>query len=235
MAYIVDIVLVAIFALVILISAQKGFFRSLFDLIGAILSFIVARIVAGSVAPVVFGSVIKPGAEKYLEASLSGVGTTDYATQIENAISSIPEALSGILQIMGVDKEYLLTRASSFNLNGDNLVESIMNTVVEPIGTAVIRFILIAVLSVVLLFVIRILVKILDKIIGKLPVINKFNSLLGGVFGALRGLIIVGILAMLISVIAGFINNEAFIQSVDNSFIVNAFDGLLASLSGISL
>lgn len=235
MAYIVDIILVAIFAVVIISSIKKGFFRSLFDLIGSIVAFILAKIFADAFAPTVFDSFIRPGAEQYLASSLSDVGTTDYAVQIEQAINSIPDAFSGIMQIMGLDREYLLQKVSSVDLNGDNLIESIMNTVVEPVATALIQFILIAVLAFVFIFVIKIVVKVLDKIISKLPVINKFNSLLGAVFGLLRGIIIVAVSAMLISVLAGFINNEAFIQSVDNSFIVNAFEGLLASVSGISL
>lgn len=235
MAYIIDIILAVIFAVVIIVSTKKGFFRSLFDLIGSLVAFILAKVFADSFAPAVFGSFIEPGAEKYLASSLSEAGTTDYATQIEQAIDSIPEGFNGLMQIMGIDKAYILDKFSAVDLNGDNLVESIMNTVVEPLGTALVRFVLIAILAVVLLFVIRILVRVLDKVISKLPVISKFNSLLGAVFGALRGVIVVAICSMLISVVAGFINNEVFIQSVDNSYIVAVFEGLATSLSGITL
>lgn len=235
MAYIVDIILLILFAVIIVSSAKKGFFRSLFDLIGSIVAFILARIFAGTLAPTVFDAIVKPGAEQYLASSLSSVGTTDYATQIEQALSSIPDSLSGLMQIMGVSAESLLDKVSSANLQGNNLVESIMNTLVEPIGTALLKFVFTAILSIVLIFAIKIFVKILDKIIGKLPIINKFNSLLGAAFGVLRGVIIVAVIAMLISVVAGFINNEVFIQSVDNSIIVNTFEGLFASISGMNI
>ncbi|MBQ8504286.1 MAG: CvpA family protein [Clostridia bacterium] len=234
MAYIVDIVLVAIFAVVIISSIKKGFFRSLFDLIGSIVAFILARILASSFAPSVFGAVLEPVSEQYLASTLSDVGTTDYTTQVEQALSSIPESLSGIMQIMGISTDTIIEKVSSADLNGDNLVESIMNTVVEPVGTAILQFVITAILAVVLIFVIRIVVKVFDKVISKLPVINKFNSLLGAAFGALRGIIIVAAVAMLISVVAGFINNEAFIQSVDNSIIVNTFEGMFASISGMN-
>ena len=235
MAYIIDIILLVIFAAVIISSIKKGFFRSLFDLIGSILAFILSRIFASSAAPAIFSSIIAPGAEKHLAASLSEIGTTDYVTQVEQAINSIPEGLTGVMEIIGFEKQALVEKVSSLNLNGDNLVESIMNTVVEPVGTAVIQFVLVALLAFVLIFVIKLVVKILDKIITKLPVIGKFNSVLGGLFGAVRGLIVVGIFAMLISVAAGFINNQEFIALVDNSFIVSTFEGLLNSLSGIKI
>jgi len=235
MAYIIDIILLVIFAVVIIASVKKGFFRSLFDLIGSILAFILARIFASSAAPAIFSSIVAPGAQRHLASSLSDIGTTDYVTQVEQAISSIPEGLSGIMEIIGFEKQELVDKVSSLNLNGNNLVESIMNTVVEPVGTAVIQFMLVAVLAFVLIFVIKFVVKVLDKIITKLPVIGKFNSVLGGVFGAVRGIIVVGIFAMLISVIAGFISNEEFITLVDNSIIVSTFEGLLNSLSGINV
>lgn len=234
MAYIVDIVLLVLFAVIIISSAKKGFFRSLFDLIGSIVAFILARVFASSFAPAAFDAVVRPVSEQYLASTLSDVGTTDYAVQVEQALSSIPESLSGVMQVMGISTDSILEKVSSVNLQGDNLVESIMNTVVEPVGTALLQFVITAILAVVLIFVIKIVVKVLDKVISKLPVINKFNSLLGAAFGVIRGALIVAVVAMLVSVVAGFINNEAFIQSVDNSIIVNTFEGMFASISGMN-
>ncbi len=235
MTYIVDIILAAIFALIIIISAKKGFFKSLFDLIGSILAFIIAKALSASFAPVLFENVIRPGAEKYLSSSLSSAGTTDYSTQIEQALNSIPDSLGGLMQIIGINKEAIMEKFSAVDLKGENPIETIMNTVVEPIGTALIQFIMIAILALVLIVAIKIVVKLLDKIITALPVVKRFNSLFGAVFGMLRGVIVVAVFSMLISVVAGFISNEAFIESVDNSIIINIFDGVLASFSGINL
>lgn len=235
MTYIIDILLLAIFALTIVMSAKKGFFMGLFDLIGSILSFIIARGLASSFAPGVYESMVKPGAEQYLNSSLSDVGTTDYVSQIEQAVNSIPDSLSGIMQIIGFDKEVLLEKVSSVDLNGDNLVESVMNTVVEPVASAVIQLIIFAVLAVALIFVLRIAAKLLNKIIKKLPVIKRFNSLFGAIFGILRGALIVCVVAALISVVAGFTTNEAFIQSAESSVIISTMKGFLASISGITL
>ncbi len=235
MTYIVDIVLASIFALIVIISVKKGFFKSLFDLIGSVLAFVIAKALSASFAPALFGSVIRPGAEKYLSSALSSAGTTDYSTQIEQALNSIPESLGGLMQIIGINKEAIMEKFSSIDLKGENPVETIINTVVEPVGTALIEFIMIAILALVLIVVIKIVVKLLDKIITALPVVKRFNSLFGGIFGALRAVIVVAVCSMLISVVAGFISNEAFIESVDNSIIVNIFDGVLASFSGISI
>jgi len=236
MAYIVDIILVAVFALIILISAKKGFFKSFIDFAGSIIAVLIARVLSQNCAKSVFESVVAPGAEKLLAQNLGEFGTTDYTQQVDNALKSLPEGLDGILQIMGIDSQSIIEKATTegVNFNGENLVDSLMNTVVTPIGTAVLQFILFAVFAIALIFFIKVFSKLFDKILKKLPVIKGLNKSLGAVFGILRGLIIVVIVSMLISVVVSFTNSEALITSVENSIIVNAVRGAVSSLIGIN-
>jgi len=236
MAYIVDIILVVIFALIVLISAKKGFFRSFIDFAGSIIAVLTARVLSQNFAKNVFDGVIAPGAEKLLAQNLGEFGTTDYTQQVDNALESLPEGLDGILQIMGIDSQSIIEKATTegVNFNGENLVESLMNTVVTPIGTAVLQFILFVIFAIALIFIIKVFGKLFDKIFKKLPVIKGLNKSLGAVFGILRGLIIVVIVSMLISVVVSFANSEALITSVENSIIVNAVRGTVSSLIGIN-
>lgn len=236
MAYIVDIVLVLIFALIILISAKKGFFRSFIDFAGSMIAVIIARTLSESFAKNVFDSFIAPGAQKLLAQNLGDVGTTDYTQQIENAINSLPEGLDGILQIMGINSQSIMEKASEgVNFNGENLVESLMNSVVTPIGTAVLQFVLFVVFAIALIFFIKVFGRVFDKIFKKLPVIKGLNKSLGAVFGVLRGFIIVVIVSMLISVLVSATGNETLITSVENSIIVKAVSGAVASLIGMNI
>ncbi len=236
MAYIVDIILVVIFALVIIISAKKGFFRSFIDFAGSMIAVVIARVLSETFAEGVFDSIIAPGARKLLAQNLGDVGTTDYSQQIENAINSLPEGLDGILQIMGINSQSIMDKATEgVNLNGDNLVETLMNSVVTPVGTAVLQFVLFVILAVALIFIIKGSARIFDKIFKKLPVIKSLNKSLGAVFGVLRGIFIVVIVSMLISVVVSFTGNEALIANVENSIIVKAVSGMVSSLIGINI
>ncbi len=237
MTYIVDIVLVAIFVLVVVISVIKGFFRSFIDFAGSMIAVFVAKGLSKAYAGNVFDSVVAPGAEKLLANNLGEFGTTDYTQQVDNALNSLPEGLDGILQIMGVDSQSIIDKAAAegVNFNGENLVESLMNTVVAPIGTAVLQFILFVIFAIALIFFIKIFSKLFDKIIKKLPVIKGLNKSLGAVFGVLRGLIIVVIVSMLISVVVSFTNSDALITSVENSIIVNAIRDIFPSLVGMKI
>lgn len=236
MTYIVDIILVIIFVLIIIISAKKGFFRSFLDFAGSMIATFTARALAANYAKTVFDSFVAPGAEKLLAQNLGEAATTDYSQQVENAINSLPAGLDGILQIMGVDSQSIMNKASEgVNLNGDNLVESLMNSIVTPIGTAVLQFVLFVVFAIALIFFVKIFGRIFDKIFKKLPVIKGLNKSLGVVFGVLRGLLIVVIVSMLISIIVSFTNNSMLIEYVENSIIVNAVSGALSSLIGINI
>lgn len=234
MTYIVDIILVVIFALVILTSAKKGFFKSLVDLVGSLVAVFTARLLSESAATAVFDGFVAKGAENALSQSLGEAGSVNYAEQIENALASLPAGLNGILQIMGIDSQSLTEKLADVNLNGDNLVESLMNTVVIPLGTAVVQFVLFVILAIAMIFVVKLFAKVIDKIVKKLPVIKGFNKTMGAVFGIFRGLIIVVIISMLVSVVIGFTGNEMLIESVENSMIINAVRGTMTSLTGMN-
>lgn len=234
MTYIVDIILIAIFAAVIISSAAKGFFKSLVDLIGSLAAVLIARLLSESAAKAVFDGFVYKGAENALAQSLGEAGSVDYAQQIENALASLPEGLGGILQIMGIDSQSLTDKLSEVNLNGDNLVESLMNSVVVPVGTAVVQFVLFVILAIAMIFIVKVFSKVINKIIKKLPVIKGFNKTMGAVFGILRGLVIVVIISMLLSVVVGFTGNDALIGSVENSMIINAVRDTMTSLIGIN-
>ncbi|MBE6774233.1 MAG: hypothetical protein E7544_08420 [Ruminococcaceae bacterium] len=235
MAYIADIILIAIFALVIIISAHKGFFKSLIDFAGSFIAIIAARVLSSTFAVPVYDSLVKHGVENTLISRLGEGASVDYTQQLEEVINALPESISGVLQMMGLDREMLAEKISSANLNGENLIESLMNTVITPVATAVIQFIMFAFLAIVLIIIIKFLGRLLDKIIKKLPVIKGFNKTLGGVFGVLRGVIDVVVVSLLISVVAGFVSNQEFMVAVDSSIIINAVRNIFTSLVGISI
>ena len=235
MEHIVDIIFLVIFGGIIVSSVIKGFFKSLFELVGTLVSLVFARALSEGLAPELFDTFIRKGAEAYLGSALGDVGTKDYVLQAQETLNSIPEALNGIMSLMGIDKQAILEKIQSADLGGANLVESLMANVVEPIATPVVQFILFVILAVVIGFVLKIAVKLLDGIIKKLPAVKQLNKGLGAIFGVFRGVIVVAILSMLLSIVASFIGNETFIEFVNNSIIVDACRNAISVVSGATL
>lgn len=235
MEYILDIIIAVIFGAIVIDSVRKGFFKSLFELAGTLISLAISRLLSESFAGVAFNSFIRKGAEAYLEKALGSAGTKDYALQAQETLNSIPEALNGIMSLMGIDKELILEKIQSADLGGSNLIESLMSNVVEPIGTAIVQFILFIIFAVAVGFILKIVVRLLDGIIKKLPAVKQLNTTLGAVFGVLRGIIVVAIISMLVGILASFIGNEQFISIVNNSVIVETFRNAISTISGAAL
>lgn len=235
MTYIVDIIIIAVFLISVLISYKKGFFRSLFDLIGTLVSVLAARLVSASLAPQGFDMFIREPAKAALTNSLGTVGTTDYGAQVESALNSIPDSFGGIMNLIGIDKAAILEKVSASELAQGNLVDNIMENIVTPVGTAIIQFVLFVILAVAFTLVLKIAVKLLDFIIKKLPFVKSVNKGLGIVIGILRGLITVLIVSMLIGTVVSFTGNEEIIGAVNNSVIVSSVQSLMSSLSGAVL
>ena len=235
MTYIVDIIIIVVFLISVLVSYKKGFFKSLFDLIGTLVAVTSARILSSTLASQGFDMFIREPAKLTLTNSLGTVGTTDYGAQVESAVNSIPDSFSGIMSLIGIDKQAILDKVSSSELAQGNLVDNIMENIVTPVGTAIIQFVLFVILAVVLTIALKVAVKLLDFIITKLPVIKNLNKGLGIGIGVVRGLISVAIVSMVIGVLVSFIGNEEIIEAVNNSVIVSAVQKLMASLSGAVL
>ncbi|MBQ3137103.1 MAG: CvpA family protein [Clostridia bacterium] len=235
MTYIADIIIIAVFVVTVIVSYKKGFFRSLFDLIGTLVSIIAARIVSSALATQGFDMFIRQPAKTTLTNTLGTAGTTDYGAQVESAINSIPDSFSGIMNLIGIDKQAILEKVSASELAQGNLVDNIMENIVTPVGTAIIQFVLFVILAVVFTVVLKIAVRLLDFIIKKLPVVKSLNKGLGIVIGVIRGLLTVIIVSMLIGTVVSFIGNEEIIDAVNNSVIISAVQNLMSSFSGAVL
>lgn len=235
MQYIIDIILVAIFALIVAASAKKGFFVTLFELGAYLISVVSAKILSASIAPSIFDTFLSNTIRERIMLSLGEVGKADYSAKISAAIDSIPETFNGLMQIIGIDKAELSAQASATGLSGEKFVSNIMENIVSPAATAVLRVILFIIIAFVLSIVLRIIVKSLNKIIKKLPVIGNINSGLGAVLGIIKALLVVVLLAVLLSSVSSFTTSQQFIDVVDSSLIIRGISGILVSISGYAV
>ena len=227
----IDLILIAVIAVVVLISVKSGFFKTLFDLIAYVFAFSFAKSVSPLLAQSAFDTFIRGAAENYLNSALAGIELSDYVTQAKESLESIPEGLRGLLQIIGFTQEDISQKLSDAGLTGENIISSIMDNIIEPVGVAVMQFIIFVVLGIALLIVARIVVRLLNGIVKRLPVIRKFNSLLGGVLGFAKAVVFATLVSGLISVIASVSDNQSFIDAVSNSALMNIFTDLIGNFT----
>lgn len=235
MQYIVDILLVLVFGVIVAFAAKKGFFMTLFELAAYILSFVGAKVFSVSLAPVVYDNCFAATIRSAVENQLGDVSAKNAAKQIEAALEKIPEQLNAVMQLVGIDKETIMQKVSKADLSGKNVINGVMNEIVSPIATAIIQTLLFIILVFVLSLVLRLIIKLLDKFIKKLPVINTVNSGLGAFLGVIKGLIVMTILALIIGSLAGITKSETFVDSVNDSLIINSIRGIFTSISGYKM
>ncbi len=214
MNYIVDIVLVALVALIAFISSKRGFIRTVLDLVSGIAAFIGARFLAPPVSVFLYDNVAKVPVTNFLDAKYASAGDS-LAQVINNAAQTLdflPEGVLAYIKEAGfLDGEVI----SAEILGSITTVEQIESVIVAPVVTAILQIIAFAVLAVVLLIGLRIAAVFISKIIKISKIADKINTILGGVFGILKGLVYVFIIAVVLCLLS-FTSEEIAVYTADS-------------------
>lgn len=233
MVYAVDILLLLAFFTMIAVGAAKGFVKSVLGMVAMIAAFAIAYQLSAVLAPVIYDRFISQRVfeainEKLINASGAGAA----AQQAAAVFASIPEAVLNMAASIGIDTGGIVQKVSALDNQGANIATELEQSVAAPIITAVahaILFVIVLVLSYILLMVV---VKLIDKFF-KLPLLKTANRLLGGVLGAVKGVILVFLLCVILEVFAGggkdsFAGDAVASSKIiaflsENNFILNNF------------
>ncbi len=224
MYYIIDIILVCLIVLIIILGAKKGFVATLTDLVAGILAVVTAKIVSSPVADILYNNVIRNIvldfiSEKYAEIEVGLASLMDNAFSV---FDFLPEGIYTFISQAGIfDSEAI----SNEIISSITSVEQLESEVVAPILISVLGLICFAGLSIVFTIVFRIVGRLVAKIIKISNLADKLDSLLGAVFGLIKGCLYVFIIAAVISV-ASFASETLAAYTAD-SFICSIVATLL--------
>ena len=215
MQLVIDILLIAIFALLVFRGWWRGFMKSILSLGRLILSLVItilfgsafaAWIDAKFVNPPVFEAVFKKFSDVAAEITASAEGG------IDALVEKIPDAFRGYLDLESVDP--------TAEINA--LVEEWSHTVADGISR-VISLILGYILLFVLSFIVLTIVIFIVGKLAKLPAIKTVDKLLGLVVGIFSGAIAVIIVSVILGAILGLVGQG---EVVEGSFMLRIFGGL---------
>lgn len=178
MGIILDLIVLAIIILFVIISAKKGFVKTLIQFAGILAAIYLATTLSAPIANFTYEKAIEPAVVSSINNTLNNV-----AQGAENAVKEeIFEVLPSFVQNR-VDISEL-----NFNQDGSNIAKDVCESVVKPISITFLK----SVYTLIIFIILSIVVKILANIINKLfsfSVIGKANRILGGVIGVLQGII----------------------------------------------
>lgn len=251
MFWLIDLIVVAIIAIIALISAKQGFVKIFVQAVGYILAGILAFAISLPLANTTYDKFI----EKPVVDAVVGVFEDIIEENSDMIESQIGENINNqtvldgeTVQIEGVDKEILdkfldslpdilpkeeiesvSSSVTDFTENittymsegAESMAQAASRDIIKPLASKIISLIF----SIVILSILSALVNILANVLGSKIVIgklDKYNHILGGVFGVVKGAFIVGIFCALISLVIGLTGlSIGFVSSenIEKTFI----------------
>lgn len=230
-AIVLDIIILAVVAFFIVLSAKRGFVKTLIGFLGTFAALILSVVGSWVVSDLVYGNFIKPDIESKLESAFSesseNLGTT--ALIINSAVNVLPDYIVSMAEsenrFSDLEKEDNLGKLTT---SASSAAEIITETVVKPCVTGIIQSV-----SMMVLFIIGIIaVKLISNAMSSLfsgKLLGGVNSFLGGVIGLPEGLLFAIVFTWVIGYLVGVtetgifgltetVTDETYIFKIINSF-----------------
>ena len=225
MSWILDVVVVVIFALTVLAGFKNGFIDSVIGFVGLLAALVVAFFASGAVADGVYTAFVEKPVQtaivETIEEAAAGTGAS-LQENLQKAEEALPGFVKSLMEKNEVSLTALADKAETGVQNtGEQIAAAVTDKVVRPAMTMLIRCIAFIVLFIVLMILCSLLGKIIGKIIKHSPFKGP-DKLLGGVLGAVKGFLWVLLAVTVMQMIAGFTADDALIskKSIEESAVV---------------
>ena len=221
---ILDILLIAVLALIVFISYKRGFILTVFDLVSGVVACFLAKMISPSVASFVYDNGVRKIVLDFLQQKFEDAETSLALTMsdITSSFGFLPENVLNYAESSGLlDFESL----SENIISGITTVDMLEAEIVGPAVVSVLNLICFSILSFILLIVLRIAAVFVSKLITVTKLGEKLNSGLGAFFGLLKGVVYVFIIAIVLTVAAYF--SESIAEYASLSYICTFAKNLL--------
>lgn len=201
MNWILDLIVVAIVVLCAVLSARRGFVKTILSVASLILCVFIVSSFGNPLSEVIYDSCIEKPISSSIEKSIAeNFGSSaDINYDADDLLDTIPSSLRKQLDKYGFDEDKLHT-VVSLKQNPAETAKAISADIVKPLVTPMLLIIVDIVLFTVSAVILRIVTKFICKLF-KAPVLNKVNKLFGVVLGIVKGLVISAIVCTVITYI----------------------------------
>lgn len=199
MAYILDVIILAIVIFCIVRGVKNGAVRTAFALLSFVVALIFTFMFASPITQYIeqqpFGIEMHESIEQALEEKINGILKSD-----DSNATNTTEDIIHSLSIPEFMKKSLLMQSDFFVRNAD---VPATKAVADALASAYMKIICTVVLFVVLIILLWLL-RLLCELIFKLPILKEINKLIGGVAGLVNGIFISYLVLSAISALSGF-------------------------------
>ena len=210
MSILLDVIVVLIVLFFVVLSAKKGFVRTLIEVVGFVAAIVIAFTISTPIAEVAYDTFVYPSIAEIVDESGKD--------SIDDAADAVWEDLPGFFtdsSYFEVSKDTATDVAKDeFSNNSDSIAKSISDSMVKPTAVKLISVFVSFILVMVLLFLAKILAKYINKLFT-FSFVGEINKILGGVLGIVKGAAIAVVFCLVISLILSFTKDGFLIFTYD--------------------
>lgn len=219
---IIDIIILAVLAISVLNGLHRGFISGVLSVAALIGSAALAFMVSGDLAA-------------WLQGNRTLVDTLAYYTDAGSRISDLNLSLLQVSQVTESSLAQILQDAnlpaafeSAFltgigSASGTQTIAQLMSQTIVSVAISILSYLICFLISfIVLTFVIHLLIYVFE-----LPVLRHLDAFVGGVFGLLRGVMLVFIFFMLVPIVLAVVPIDMLSEMIEQSQLAPMFDSQL--------
>ncbi len=222
MGYVLDLIVIAIIAVFALISAKRGFIRTIIEIVGFVLVILFANNVSPTVSDYTYDKLIEPPIISSVEnLQIDG-------KPINISTDNLPSFVNNFLGESFNITEFQNEINKNISAGIASAVTSASQTIVKPVVTSILNVIFTLIITVVLLIIVNLLAKIINKLFS-FSLVGKANKILGAILGIAKGVVVACIACTVISLIVSLTQNGILIFTQGNIDASNLFKLLIFS------
>lgn len=214
MNYIIDIVFIALCAMITIRAAKRGFVLSALEFGFSLVGTAVSWVLSASLCEDVYTRLIREKMMTYLNdkllPSLQAASTTD----IQSVLNAIPKPLISAAEHLGIFSSDNLTSSLSGLLTAEKL-ESVL---LGPVAIFFAKTILFVCFSLLIGIILRFAAHAISRLVKASP-LKSVNALLGALFGLLKGSLIVLVFSLALTAFSYAIPESSFSDFISQSKI----------------
>ncbi len=220
MTYIIDIIFIALVIFVVVSSSRKGFVSTLLDtfstIISAIASYLLCNPLAEKIYELFVHDLVRTRFLRVLDEINSGVSITEKAAAM---IEGLPPMAVKLAESAGLNMNSVISTVSSGgNLTNEQLADFAVDKIGYDIMITIIEILVFIVLFIVFALLVRFISKFFENV-NKIPFLGKLNSLLGGVIGIVKAIILLFFVCTIVFFIVSASDPNPLVDAINGSKI----------------
>ncbi len=229
MGLLLDGIVLAALALFVLLSARKGFVRTVVGLIGTVVAVILAFALSRLLAEFIYTAFLRQPMIDIVENTLIIHAGEGAQSTFDAVFDNLPGFILQAAAMYGVSFSSVSSQIGAvIEDSAQQAAPTVADAMLKPILTGLIAAVTLVLLFILLMMLVRVVSRILNKAVS-IPLFGTANNILGGAVGLVKGCLVIFVIAAVLGLIIPFTQNGFLIfteDAIGSSFLFKAFYSL---------